>query len=189
VQGASLLLLPQSSQTISSCFKSKKKTKFLTSPSSAIKFQQRLQCVQNYLVDQHLSSNDTVKRQLFVDEKSTKRRKTSTCAPLTSVHDPSTDRFQSKLTTLVSLVHECVSLTSSALTRARSQASHEQRWQQLQTIEQEIGLFVNKLDVPSAYNNPSANIEKGFQNLAQLINDWQKHEEEFNQQLLFNTDQ
>lgn len=175
----------------SSSIKSKKKNKFITSPSSAIKFQQRLQYVQNYLVDQHLPSNDAVKRQLFSETKSTKRRKTSTSLPTIKTEDPAPDQCQAKLSTLMSLVHECVSLTSTALTRARSHATHEEIWQKLSTTEQEMTPFIEKLDTPSAYNNPNSTTEKAFENLAQLVTDWQKSEDEFDRQYkeLFNSDQ
>jgi len=50
--------------------KSKKKNKLLSSPSSAVKSQQRLQFVQDYLIDQHPS----IKKQLFNEQKLTKKK-------------------------------------------------------------------------------------------------------------------
>jgi len=167
-----------------SSIKSKKKTKFLSSPSSAIKFQQRLQFVQNSLIDQHPSINEPVKRQLFNELKSTKKRKTSTSLLLPTTipnNDPCTDIFQSKLSTLISLLHECSILSSRALKRAHLQSDNEQIWQKLNTIEHDIELLIEKLETTGGYNNHSST-EKAFQNLAQLLTDWEKYEEEFDQQ-------
>jgi hypothetical protein len=174
--------------------KSKKKSKLISSPSSTIKFHQRLQSVQNYLIDQHPSStNETVKRQLFNEMKSTKKRKSSTSISLPNTinnNDHCTDIFQSKLSTLISLVHECSSLSSCALKRARLQSDNEQTWQKLNTIERDLEPLIEKLDTPGGYNNNSST-EKAFQNLAQLLTNWEKYEEEFDQQLdeLFIIDQ
>ncbi|UJR31455.1 hypothetical protein I4U23_018945 [Adineta vaga] len=165
--------------------KSKKKSKLIPSPSSTIKFQQRLQSVQNYLIDQHPISSEAVKRQLFHEMKSTKKRKTSLSIsiPMTiNNHDHCTDIFQSKLSMLISLVNECSTITSCASKRARLQSDNEQTWQKLTTIERDLETLINKLKTTGGYTNHSS-IEKASQNLAQLLSDWQKSEEEFDQQL------
>jgi hypothetical protein len=179
--------------------KSKKKSKLISSPSSAIKLQQRLQLVQNYLIDQHPSMNETVKRQLFHETKSNKKRKSSTSISIpittipTPINDHCTDIFQSKLSTLISLLHECSLLSSSALKRARLQTDNEQIWQKLSVIQRDLETLLEKVDTTGGYTNNSAT-EKAFQNLAQLLTDWNKYEEEFDQQYqqladLFHTDQ
>ncbi|CAF3823577.1 unnamed protein product, partial [Rotaria sp. Silwood1] len=190
IEDDSELISPSSS---SSLIKSKKKTKLISSPSSTTKFQQRLQLVQNYLIDQHPSINDTVKRQLFNEIKSTKKRKTSISIPLpTNItnNEHCTDIFQNKLSTLISLLHECSLLNSSALKRAHLQSDNEQTWQKLNSIERDLETLIEKLDTMSNNHNNS-NMEKAFDNLAQLLTDWNKYEEEFDQQLeeLFIIDQ
>ena len=163
--------------------KSKTRNKFLASPSSAIKFQQRIQLVQNYLLDQHISRPETVKRQLFNEGKPTKKRKTSTSLLITNpIENGNNDSFQTKFSNLISLAHECSSISSTALTRARLQSNHEQVWLKLMNIEREISLLIEKLDTPTALQNPTASIEKAFQNLTQLLNDWQEFELEFDEQ-------
>jgi hypothetical protein len=187
-----LELFSSSSPSSSSLIKSKKKTKFLSSPSSAVKFQQRLEFVQNYLIDQHPSMNETVKKQLFNELKLTKKRK---ILPTISIpnNDHCTDIFQSKLSTLISLVHECSILSSCALKRAHLQSDTDQIWQKLNNIERDLENLIEKLDTTNGCNNNNnnSNIEKSFQNLAQLLTDWNKYEEEFDQKLeeLFLIDQ
>jgi len=158
-----------------------------------MKFQQRLQLVQNYLIDQHPLTNETVKRQLFNEMKPMKKRKTSTSISIPTTinnNDQCTDVFQSKLSTLISLLHECSTISSCALKRARFQSDNEQTWQKLNIIERDIESLVEKFDTPGGYNKNSTT-EKAFQNLAQLLTDWEKYEEEFDQQLeeLFIIDQ
>jgi hypothetical protein len=150
-----------------------------------MKFQQRLQLVQNYLIDQHPLTNETVKRQLFNEMKPMKKRKPSTSISIPTTinnNDQCTDVFQSKLSTLISLLHECSTISSCALKRARFQSDNEQTWQKLNIIERDIESLVEKFDTPGGYNKNS-NTEKAFQNLAQLLTDWEKYEEEFDQQL------
>ncbi|CAF1114277.1 unnamed protein product [Adineta steineri] len=180
-------------EVTSVAIKSKRKSKLISSPSSTVKFQQRLQLVQNYLHDQHPLLNETVKRQLFSDIKSTKKRKTSLSISIptaVNTNDHCVDVFQSKLTTLISLLHECSTISSCALKRARLQSDNEQTWQKLNIIERDLETLTEKLDVTGGYNN-SSNNEKAFQNLAQLLTDWQQDEEEFDRQLeeLFIIDQ
>jgi hypothetical protein len=124
--------------------------------------------------------NETVKRQLFNEIKPTKKRKTSTSMSIPTTintNDHCTDMFQSKLATLISLSHECSTISSCALKRARLQSDNEQTWQKLNTIERDLESLIEKLDTPGGYNNNS-NTEKAFQNLAQLLTDWEKYEEE-----------
>jgi hypothetical protein len=175
------------SSSSTSLIKSKKKSKYIiSSPSSAVKFQQRLQIVQNYLLDQHPNINENVKRQLFNEQKSTKKRKNSLSISIpiriNNNNDHCTDILQSKLSTLVSLLHECSILSSCALKRAHLQSDNEQIWQKLNTIERDLENLIEKLDTTSNSNHNS-NTEKAFHNLAQLLTDWNKYEEEFNQQL------
>ena len=179
----------------SSLIKPKKKSQYLSSPSSTIKFQQRLQIVQNYLLDQHPIMNEHARRQLFNESKSTKKRKSSLVISIptrmmTNSNDPCTDIFQSKLTNLGSLVQECSKLSSRALKRARLQTDNEQTWQKLTSIERDLENLVEKLDVTGGYSQNSTT-DKAFHNLAQLLIDWKKYEEEFDQQLeeLFLIDQ
>jgi len=171
--------------TSSVLIKSKKKNKYFSSPSSAVKFQQRLQNVQNYLLDQHPIINETVKRQLFNEQKSTKKRKTSLSISIPNRinnNDHCTDILQSKLSTLVSLLHECSTISSCALKRARLQSDNEQTWQKLNNIERDLENLIEKLDTTRNHNHNS-NTEKAFHNLAQLLTDWNKYEEEFDQKL------
>ncbi|CAF3698401.1 unnamed protein product [Rotaria socialis] len=174
-----------SSPLSTSLMKCKKKSKLISSPSSTIKFQQRVQLVQNYLTDQHPSTNETVKRQLFNDVKPAKKRKTSTSMsiPTTIINNEiCTDAFQAKLSTLISLLHECSLITSSALKHARLQSDNEQAWQKLNAIERDLGTLIEKIDATSAHNHNNIT-EKSLQNLGQLLEDWNKYEEEFDQQL------
>jgi len=179
--------LEDESEMLSS-IKSKKKSKLLSSPTSAVKFHQRLQYVQNYLIDQHPSNNESVKRQLFSEDKSNKKRKTS--LSISIPQDPSTDLVRSKLTSLISLVQECSILTTGALKRARLQSDNDQTWQKLNTIERDLEFLIQKLDSNGNTNHHSST-EKAFQNLAQLLTNWEKSEEEFDQQLeeLFHNNQ
>lgn len=167
--------------------KMKKSKKFLTSPSSTIKFQQRLEYVQNYLIDSHPIINETVKRQLFNELKSTKKRKTST----TTNNDQCSDIFQTKLSTLISLIDECLMISTLALKRANIQSDNEQIWQKLNLIQRDLESSIEKLDTNNNLNQNSLIIEKTFQNLTQLLNDWNKYEEKYDQQLndLFILDQ
>lgn len=129
--------------------------------------------------------NEAVKRQLFNEQKSTKKRKSALSISIPtriSNNDHCTDMLQSKLSTLGSLVHECSILSSCALKRARLRADNEQTWQKLNTIERDLENLIEKLDTSGGYNHNS-NTEKAFQNLAQLLTDWNKYEEEFDQQL------
>ena len=91
---------------------------------------------------------------------------------------------------MISLVHECSSLGTCALKRARLQSDNEQTWQKLNTIERDLESLVEKLDTPGGYINNSST-EKAFQNLAQLLTNWEKYEGEYDQQLeeLFLIDQ
>jgi len=147
-------------------------------PSSSIKFQERIQLVRNYLSDQHPIKTERIKRQLFNDIKSNKRRKNS----LTSSNDHCTDIFESKLSTLISLLHECSTLSLCALKRARLQSNNEQIWQKLNTIEHDLELLIQKIDTTGGDNN-SINIEKTFQTLDHLLKDWKKYEDDFDHQL------
>jgi len=151
--------------------KSKKKTS--NDPSSSIKFQERVQIVRDYLVDQH-----PIKQQLFNDTRHNRRRKSSL-----SIHnDHCTDIFESKLSTLISLLEECSSLSLLALKRARLQTNNEQLWQKLNTIEHDLELLIQKIDTTGGDNN-SINTEKTFQTLEHLLKDWKKYEDDFDQQL------
>ncbi|CAF1013826.1 unnamed protein product [Adineta ricciae] len=165
--------------------KSKKKSKLISHPSSAMKFQQQLELVQDYLIDQHPNPTETAKRQLFHEMKSTKKRKTSLSTPTPMIInnvEHCTDIFQSKLSMSVDLLHECSIISSCALKRARLLSDNEQTWQKLTAIERDLEALITKLNVTGGYAN-SSSTEKAFQNLAQLLSDWQKYEEEFDQQL------
>jgi hypothetical protein len=144
-----------------------------TEPYSSIKLEERVQLVRDYLTDQH-----PIKRQLFNDIKSNKRRKNS----LTISDDHCTDIFESKLSTLITLLHECSSLNLSALKRARLQSNNEQIWQKLNTIEHDLELLIQKIDTTGGDNN-SINTEKTFQTLEHLLKDWKKYEDDFDRQL------
>ncbi len=121
-------------------------------------------------------TNEKIKRKSFHDIKSNKRRKNS----LTNNH--CTDGFQSKLSTLRSLLHECSMISLRALNRARLQSNNEQNWQKLNNIEHELELLIQKIDMTGGENN-SMNREKAFQTLDHLLKDWKKYEDEFDQQL------
>lgn len=147
-------------------FKTKRKGKFVPSPTSAMKFQQRLQYVQNYLVDQHLNEFQTVKRQLF---SSTKKRTTTT-----SNNVEINDELAKKRSNLISLVKECHLISSSALKRAKLQREQENLREKLRTIEDDVRPFVEKIDFRQTSTN-----EKNFLNLKQMLNEWQKVDEQF----------
>ena len=142
--------------------------------------QERIQLVRDYLTDQHPILNEKSKRHLSNDIKLTKRRKNS----LTLSNDHCTDIFESKLSTLISLLHECSLISLSALNRARLQSTNEQIWQKLNTIEHDLELLIQKLDTTGGGgdNNNSINIEKTFQTLEHLLKDLNKYEDDFNHQ-------
>ena len=161
--------------------KLKKKTKYLPSPSSAVKLQQRFQLVQNYLLDQH----PNIKRQLFPDSKSGKRRKTSLSISIPtriSNNEHCTDHLQSKLFSLESLIDECLIISTCALKRARLRSDNEQTWQKLTHIERDLETLLEKFDTIAKSTHNSHHSEKSLQNLAQLLTDWNKYEVEFDQQ-------
>jgi hypothetical protein len=142
-----------------------------------MKFQQRIQLVRDYVSDQHLLNNGNVKRQLFNELKERKKRKSS----IIINNDHCTDVFQSKLSTLISLLHECSSLSLSALKRARLQLNNEQAWQKLNTIEHDLILLIEKVDLTGDFSN-NINTNKTFQTLGQLLKDWKENEDEYNKQ-------
>jgi hypothetical protein len=127
------------------------------------------------LTDQHPLINERTN-----DIKSNRRRKSSITIP----NHHCTDIFESKLSTLISLLHECSSLSLCALKRARLQSNNEQIWQKLNTIESELDTLIQKFDSTGGYNN-STNTEKTFQTLDHLLKDWEKYEDDFDQ-LLYN---
>ncbi|CAF1039834.1 unnamed protein product [Adineta ricciae] len=127
-------------------------------PSPAVPFHERVQTVHDYLTDQH----PLEKRQLFNEHRSTRKRKAS----LTMSNDQCTDTFESKLSALISLLHESSAIISSALTRARVQSSNEQTWQKLTNIEHELETLIQKVDsalTGGSDNSNSINLEKTFQ--------------------------
>ena len=87
------------------------KNKFLSNPSSTIKLQQRVQFVHDYLIDQHPLTNENVKRQLFNDNKLTKKRKISmsNSIPITTItnNESCIDLVEKKISTLILLLHDC----------------------------------------------------------------------------------
>lgn len=149
----------------------------MTSPNP-LNIQERVQLVHDYLADQHPLTNQRVKRQLFNDIKSTRKRKPS----ITIHNEHCTDTYESKLSTLISLLHESSTLSSSALNRARLQSSNEQTWQKLNTIEHDLELLIQKIDMAGGSNN-STNTEKTLQTLDHLLKDWKKYEDDFDRQL------
>ncbi|CAF3895402.1 unnamed protein product [Adineta steineri] len=156
--------------------KSKKNIRMTSiSPPLSIKFQERAQLVHDYLTDQHPLTN--VKRQLFNDIKSTKKRKSS----LTIHNNHCTDIFESKLSTLISLLHESSTLCSYALDRANLQSNNEQTWQKLNTIEHDMELLLKKIEL-TGDNTNSINLEKTYHTLGHLLKDWKKYEDNFDQQ-------
>lgn len=156
----------------------KKKNKYLPSPSSAVKHQQRLQFVHNYLIDQHPNP----KRQLFPESKSTKRRKTSLTITLPTRNEHCTDDLQSKFLTLESLIDECLMLSNSALQRARLRSDNEQTCHRLNSIERDLENLLEKVDTITKNNSSNSHTEKACQNLAQLLADFNKYEEEVDHQ-------
>jgi hypothetical protein len=80
------------------------------------------------------------------------------------------------------LLHESSTLTSSALNRARLQSSSEQTWQKLNTIEHDLELLIQKIDMIDGCNNGTST-EKTLQTLDHLLKDWKKYEDNFDQQL------
>jgi hypothetical protein len=80
------------------------------------------------------------------------------------------------------LLHESSTLSSSALNRARLQSTSEQTWQKLNTIEHDLELLIQKIDMIDAGNNGTST-EKTLQTLDHLLKDWKKYEDNFDQQL------
>jgi hypothetical protein len=68
------------------------------------------------------------------------------------------------------------------LKRARLQSNNEQTWQKLNTIEHDLELLIQKIDMTGGDNN-SINTEKTFQTLDHLLKDWKKYEDDFDRQL------
>jgi hypothetical protein len=150
------------------------------SPPSSAQLQERVQSVHDYLTDQHPLVNDPVKRQLFNESTSTRKRKAS----LTTPNEHCTDAFDAKLSTLISLLHESSTLISHALNRARLQSSNEQTWHKLTTIEHELESLIQKTDAAIGNDNSSSvQPEKTWQTLDHLLKDWKKYEDDFDEQL------
>lgn len=84
--------------------------------------------------------------------------------------------------TLESLIDECSMLSNCALKRARLRSDNEQTWHRLNTIERDLENLLEKLDTINKPNSSNSHTEKAFQNLAQLLADFNKYEEEFDQQ-------
>ncbi len=80
------------------------------------------------------------------------------------------------------MLHESSTLSSSALNRARLQSTSEQTWQKLNTIEHDLELLIQKIDMIDAGNNGTST-EKTLQTLDHLLKDWKKYEDNFDQQL------
>ncbi len=93
-----------------------------------------------------------------------------------------TDGFQSKLSTLKSLFHECSMISLRALNRARLQSNNEQIWQKLNNLEHELELLIQKIDMTGGETN-SINRDKTFQTLDHLLKDWKKYEDDYDHQL------
>lgn len=119
---------------------------------------ERLRFVRDALADQH---------PIVPMEKSKRKRKHSVSI--------SSDDFDSKLSTLLTLVHECSVINQGALSRARLQSTNEQTWQKLQTIEHDLETLIEKFE--------STGDEKLFQKLEHLLRDWKKYEDDYNHQL------
>ncbi|CAF4564288.1 unnamed protein product, partial [Rotaria sp. Silwood2] len=166
----------------SSIVKYKKKTRFsLINSSLSIKVQEDIQSVRDYLSDQHPFTNKYLEQQQFINNiKGNKRRNTS-------IINHSKDIFNSKLSTLILLLDECSSLSLCALKRAYLQSNNEQTWLKLNTIEHDLDLLIQEIDMIGDYNN-SKSTRKTFQTLDHLLNDWTKYEDDFNYQFdeLFN---
>lgn len=162
-----------------SFLKSKRKSQFQqSSPCSAMKFQQSIEHVRAYLNNSIVQQTEHVKRQLFVEQKSlTKKRKTTQLIN----EQQSMDKFQQKLTQILQLVHECSMLSTCALQRARLQIDNEEIWSKLNSIEHDLETYVEKLDTTGGQSNSVAK-DKTYQNLEQLINEWHKYNQQFQQQ-------
>ncbi|CAF1346959.1 unnamed protein product [Rotaria sordida] len=153
--------------------KRKKQTRFTSMNSSlSIKFQEHIQLVHDYLTDQHSFTNQYLKQQFINDIKLNKKRKTSI------IKQQSKDIFESKLSTLISLLHECSSLSLYALKRANLQYNNEQTWKKLNKIEYDLDLLIQDIDK----SNNSKNTKKTFQTLDHLLKDWKKYEYDFDNQ-------
>lgn len=122
----------------------------------------RIELVHDYLTDQHPCLNKNKKR------KTTKRNN-------------STDLFESKLSTLITLLQECSSLSSCALRRASVQINNEKNWEKLNTIQNEIQSFIEKIEMTGDCNN-NINTKKTLKTLDNLLKDWKKHEDDFDHQ-------
>ncbi|CAF4776754.1 unnamed protein product, partial [Rotaria sp. Silwood1] len=163
----------------SSIFKHNRKTKFTSSLS--IKTQERIQFVHDYLADQHPLTNEYIQQQFINNIKLTNKKQKI------SIKNSYKNIFEKKLSILISLLNECSSLTLYALKRAYLQFNNEQTWQKLNTIEHDINLLIQNIDMTNDYNN-SKNIKNIFQNLDHLLNEWTIYEEDFHHQFeqLFN---
>lgn len=158
--------------------KSKHRSHLQSSPCSAMKFQQSIEHVRTYLNNSIVQQSEQhVKRQLFAEQKSTiKKRKNSHIS-----NEHPTDKFQQKLSTMLALVHECSTLSTRALERARVQVTNEEIWSKLNTIEHDLETFVGKLNTTGGQSN-SLTKEKTYLNLEQSVNEWHKYDQLFQQQ-------
>ncbi|CAF1497902.1 unnamed protein product [Rotaria sp. Silwood1] len=163
----------------SSIFKHNKKTKFTSSLS--IKIQERIQFVHDYLSDQHPLTDEYIQQQFINNIKLTNKKQKI------SIKNSYKNIFEKKLSILISLLNECSSLTLYALKRAYLQFNNEQTWQKLNTIQHDINLLIQNIDMTNDYNN-SKNIKNIFQNLDHLLKEWTIYEEDFHHQFeqLFN---
>ncbi|CAF3352691.1 unnamed protein product [Rotaria socialis] len=159
-------LKSDSNDVQSSIIKGKNNVKTLPNSSTlSKKLQNRIQLVHDYLTDQHPLSIENKKH------KSSKRIKNGHCK----------DMFESKLSTLASLLQECSSLSSCALERAHLQSNNEKTWGKLNGIQQDLESLIQKIEMTGDYNN-NISTKKTLRTLDHLLKNWKKCEDDFDHQ-------
>jgi hypothetical protein len=86
-------------------------------------------------------------------------------------------------------VHECSSITSSALKRAQLQSDSDKIRLKLTAIEHDLQLSLGKLNPTGSHHHAAT--DKALHHLSQLIADWETNQDAFDEkfQELFNLDQ
>jgi len=120
-----------------------------------IQLDERLEFVREYLADQHPIITKRISQRK-------KQHRQSLNTP------PIADEFESKLSTLITLAHECSILNECALKRARLQSTNEQILLKFDAIQHDLENLIGKID--------SSGDEKLLHKLDNLLKDWTNYE-------------
>lgn len=115
---------------------------------------ERFELVRDYLADQHP----------IVTKRINQRKKHRQ----SSVNVPIVDEFESKLSTLITLVHECSMLNQCALKRARLQSTNDQIWLKLDAIQHDLQILIDRIN--------STGDEKSIHKVENLLKEWTNYE-------------